>query len=156
MTKQYSFTEVDITFIHDALFALTEVLKDDATVHDNKDLVITRLVGLTELIKFQITTQSSNNQPMTTHKTNLNEYHKLANILEELKAISQRESKRHEMEQHLTPSMLAMLDDEIIPMLENELEWEPSDADLSYDGEPPMTADEMHTAAWRQHQELHS
>jgi len=63
MTKQYSFTEVDITFIHDALFALTEVLKDDATVHDNKDLVITRLVGLTELIKFQITTQSTTSLP---------------------------------------------------------------------------------------------
>jgi type I site-specific restriction endonuclease len=156
MTKQYSFTEVDITFIHDALFALTEVLKDDATVHDNKDLVITRLVGLTELIKFQITTQSSNNQPMTTHKTNLNEYHKLANILEELKAISQRESKRHEMDQHLTPSMLAMLDDEIIPMLDNELDYEPSDEELGYGSESPLTADEMHTAAWRQHQELHS
>jgi hypothetical protein len=87
---------------------------------------------------------------------NLNEYHKLTDILEELQAMSQRESKRHEMDQHLTPSMLALLEDEIIPMLENELEWEPSDADLGYDGEPPMTADEMHTAAWRQHQELHS
>jgi hypothetical protein len=87
---------------------------------------------------------------------NLNEYHKLTDILEELQAMSQRESKRHEMDQHLTPSMLALLEDEIIPMLENELEWEPSEADLGYDGEPPMTADEMHTAAWRQHQELHS
>jgi hypothetical protein len=86
----------------------------------------------------------------------LNEYHKLTDILEELQAMSQRESKRHEMDQHLTPYMLALLEDEIIPMLENELEWEPSDADLGYDGEPPMTADEMHTAAWRQHQELHS
>jgi hypothetical protein len=92
----------------------------------------------------------------TYRQPNLNEYHKLTDILEELQAMSQRESKRHEMDQHLTPSMLSLLDDEIIPMLENELEWEPSDADLSYDGEPPMTADEMHTAAWRQHQELHS
>ena len=156
MTKQYSFTDEDIAFIHDALSALTEVLKDDATVHDNKGLVITRLVGLTELIKFQITTEPSNNQPMTTHKTNLNEYHKLAEVLQELKAISQRESKRHEMDQHLTPSMLAMVDDEIIPMLDNEMDYEPSDEDLGYGGEPPMTADEMHTVAWRQHQELHS
>jgi hypothetical protein len=95
-------------------------------------------------------------QTKTTHKTNLNEYYKLADVLEELKAISQRESKRHMMDQHLTPSMLAMVDDEIIPMLENEMDYDPSDEDLGYGGEPPMTADEMHTAAWRQHQELHS
>ena len=92
---------------------------------------------------------------MTTYKTNLNEYHKLAEVLQELKAISQRESKRHEMDQHLTPSMLAMLDDEIIPMLENEMDYEPSDEELGNSGEPPMTADEMHTIAWRQHQDLH-
>ncbi len=92
----------------------------------------------------------------TYHQPNLNEYHKLTDILEELQAMSQRESKRHEMDQHLTPSMLSLLDNEIIPMLENELEWEPLDADLSCDGEPPMSADEMHTAAWRQHQEMHS
>jgi hypothetical protein len=92
----------------------------------------------------------------TYRQPKLNEYYKLADILEELQAMSQRESKRHEMDQHLTPSMLALLDNEIIPMLQNELEWEPSDADLGYGTEPPMTADEMHTAAWRQHQEMHS
>ncbi len=93
---------------------------------------------------------------MTTHRTNLNEYSKLANILEELKAISQRESKRHMMDQHLTPSMLDLLEDEIIPMLENELDYEPSDDELGYGSEPPLSSKEMLADAWRQHQELHS
>jgi len=33
-------------------------------------------------------------------------------------------------------------------------QWQPSDYDLC--GEPPMTMDEMHNEAWKQHQELHS
>jgi len=93
---------------------------------------------------------------MTTHRTNLNEYSKLANILEELKAISQRESKRHMMDQHLTPSMLDLLENEIIPMLENELDYEPSDDELGYGSEPPLSSKEVLADAWRQHQELHS
>jgi hypothetical protein len=91
----------------------------------------------------------------TYRQPNLNEYHKLTDILEELQAIVQRENKRHLMDMHLNMSMLSLLEDEIIPLLKNELEWEPSDADLGNDGEPPMTADEMHTAAWHQHQEMH-
>jgi hypothetical protein len=149
MTKHYSFTETDITFIHDALCSLAEVLTADDVVHQHKDLVIARLAEVTDIIDSQL------NAPPKASSF-LNEYHKLADVLEELKAISQRESKRHMMDQHLTPSMLAMVDDEIIPMLENEMDYEPSDEELGNSGEPPMTADEMHTAAWRQHQELHS
>jgi hypothetical protein len=52
--------------------------------------------------------------------------------------------------------MLSMLEDEIIPMLSNEMEYVDGPSDDEICGEPPMTADEMHTAAWRQHQELHS
>ena len=149
MTKQYSFTETDITFIHDALCSLAEVLTADDVVHQHKDLVITRLAEVTDIIESQINAPS---KPTSF----LNEYCKLADVLEELKAISQRESKRHMMDQHLTPSMLAMVEDEIIPMLENEMDYEPTDEELGYGGEPPITADEMHTTAWRQHQELHS
>ena len=32
-------------------------------------------------------------------------------------------------------------------MLENELDYEPSDADLGYGSEPPMTMDEMYKKA---------
>jgi hypothetical protein len=82
----------------------------------------------------------------------VNEYTVLNNILAELKEVTKRENKRHQMDQHLTFSMLALLEDEIIPLLENELDvdYEPDET-----GEPPMTADEMHSAAWKQHQELH-
>jgi hypothetical protein len=85
--------------------------------------------------------------------TYVNEYTVLNNILAELKEVTKRENKRHQMDQHLTFSMLALLEDEIIPMLENELDV---DCEPDETGEPPMTADEMHSAAWRQHQELHS
>ena len=51
--------------------------------------------------------------------------------------------------------MRSLLEEEIIPALENEINWEPSDADLGHGSEPPLTADEMHTAAWQEHQEAH-
>lgn len=79
----------------------------------------------------------------------------LTRIIKELNEILERESKRPEMYEHLTPSMRSLLEEEIIPALENELNWEPSDEDIGYGSEPPLTADEMHTAAWKQHQELH-
>ena len=45
----------------------------------------------------------------------MNEYHHITRILSELKEIMQREDKRHEMDQHLTPSMYSLLENEIIP-----------------------------------------
>jgi len=85
-----------------------------------------------------------------------NEYFHVQDALEILMHVVDRESKRHEMNQHLTHSMLSMLEDEIIPMLSNELDCDGGPSDDEICGEPPMTADEMHTAAWRQHQELRS
>jgi hypothetical protein len=88
----------------------------------------------------------------------MNEYTLIENILNELKGVVQREDKRHEMDCHLTPSMLALLEGEIIPLLENELDYDPTPQHL-YDnngGEPVMLAGEIHHAAWVQHQALHS
>lgn len=85
-----------------------------------------------------------------------NEYFHVQHALEILQHVVDRESKRHEMNQHLTHSMLSMLEDEIIPMLSNELDCDGGSSDDEICGEPPMTANEMHSAAWRQHQELHS
>ena len=76
-------------------------------------------------------------------------------IIKELNEILARESKRYEMDEHLTPSMRSLLEEEIIPALENEINWEPSDADLGYGREPPMTSVERHTAAWLEHLEAH-
>ena len=62
-------------------------------------------------------------------------------IIKELNEILERESKRPEMYEHLTPSMRSLLEEEIIPALENEINWEPSDAELGHGSEPPQTAD---------------
>ena len=86
-----------------------------------------------------------------------NENANLSSILSQLKNIVDREDKRHMMDQHLTPSMLSLLDEEIIPMLENELDYDPTPQHL-YDntgGESTINIAETHAAAWRQHQELH-
>ncbi len=99
---------------------------------------------------------------MTTTSRCINEYTALAGIVKELKAIVARESKRPQGCEDLTLSMLALLEDEIIPQLENEIEH-----DLDYDptpqylydntgGEPPITMAETHASAWQQHQAMHN
>lgn len=85
----------------------------------------------------------------------MNDHANIERIIKELNEILDREAKRPGMDEHLTPSMRSLLEEEIIPALENELNWEPSDADLGYGSEPPLTAAEMHTAAWQEHQEAH-
>jgi hypothetical protein len=48
--------------------------------------------------------------------------------------------------------MLSMLEYEIIPLIRNEMDCDPTPYEL---GEPPITADEMHTAAWNEHLAAH-
>ena len=81
-----------------------------------------------------------------------NEYAVIETALQQLKAVVERESKRHMMDEHLTTSMRHLLEDLIIPNLENELDADPSPYHLWDDsgGEPPVTLDEMHTAAYNQ------
>lgn len=75
-------------------------------------------------------------------------------IIKELKAIYERENKRS-WEYTQLPYEASELLLEAIDLLEKATEWgEPSDDYLT--GEPPITMDEMHTAAWKQHQEMHS
>ena len=71
----------------------------------------------------------------------VNEFSQVESILKDLKAIIDREDKRHMMDQHLTTSMRMLLEDEIIPQLENELEFDPTPQYLWDDtgGEPPVT-----------------
>ena len=80
----------------------------------------------------------------------VNEFTQVKSIVKDLKAIIDREDKRHMMDQHLTTSMRMLLEDEIIPQLENELDFDPTPQYLWDDtgGEPPVTLDEMHTAAY--------
>ena len=80
----------------------------------------------------------------------VNELKQLQLILKDLKAIISREQNRHMMDEHLTSSMRNLLEDEIIPQLENELDFDPTPQYLWDDtgGEPPVTLDEMHTDAY--------
>jgi len=91
-----------------------------------------------------------------THRTN--EYTVLKRILKELNEVVARENKRPFEYADLIPSLLALLEEEIIPLLENEIDYDPTPEHL-YDhsgGEPPVTMAEMHASAWKQHQEMHS
>ena len=78
------------------------------------------------------------------------ESQKIQRALDILKGVIAREDKRHMMDEHLTASMRDLLESEIIPQLENELNFDPTPQSLWDDtgGEPPATLDEMHTAAY--------
>ena len=75
---------------------------------------------------------------------------KIERALDILKGVIAREDRLHMMDQHLTTSMRMLLEDEIIPQLENELDFDPTPQYLWDDsgGEPPITLDELHTAAY--------
>ena len=95
---------------------------------------------------------------MTITTSHINEYTVLEGILKDLKAIVIRESKRPQGCEDLTPSMLALLEEEIIPQLENELDYDPTPQYL-YDntgGELPITANEMYEIARAHSKLLHS
>ena len=65
---------------------------------------------------------------MTYHYKPEQEYEsaKLERILKELESIIEREKKRHMMDEHLTHSMRDLLEYEIIPMLEAEVNYDPT------------------------------
>lgn len=87
-----------------------------------------------------------------------NEYTNLNRIIKELKEIIQRDSERPEGCEDLTPSMRSLLEDEIIPVLENELDFDPTPQHL-YDhtgGEPPVNMVEMWKQAYYETKLLHS
>lgn len=52
----------------------------------------------------------------------VNEHAQIELIVEDLKAIIEREDTRHMSDQHLTSSMRHLLEDLIIPNLQNELD----------------------------------
>jgi hypothetical protein len=82
---------------------------------------------------------------------NISEYTVLAVILDNLKAIIAREHERSKDCKHLTYSMQALLKEEIIPQLQNELDCDPT-AKYLYDnteGEPSVTLKDMLVKAWR-------
>lgn len=81
-----------------------------------------------------------------------NEYYYLEEVRSILKNVLAREARRHEMDQHLVPGTEDVLT-EIIAMLEEQLDYDPTPNEP---GEPPITAAEMHAAAWKEHLAMHS
>jgi hypothetical protein len=71
-----------------------------------------------------------------------------------LQEVVKRENKLHLMDMTLNSCDVDTIEYEVLPLLESIIDYEPSDEEMS--GEPPMSANEMHSAAWKQHQELHS
>lgn len=71
-----------------------------------------------------------------------------------LKAVVERENKLHLMDMTINTCDVETIEYEVLPVLDDILGYEPSDEELG--GEPPMTANEMHTAAHNQHMEMHS
>jgi hypothetical protein len=73
-----------------------------------------------------------------------------------LEVVVKRDAARHLMDAHMPPSLLMLLEDELIPLLAAAMEEIEYDPTPQYAEEPGTTMAEMHSAAWRQHQEMHS
>ena len=82
----------------------------------------------------------------------------VAEFQRKLEVIIKRDGSRHLMDAHIPLDVVNLIEDELMPTLDAVIawiEWEPSDEDLC-PGEPPMTMQEMHSAAHAQHMELHN
>lgn len=77
------------------------------------------------------------------------DYHRLEEIRNELLEMLKREESRHIMDSY--PAYEAVLE-EAIQVLDNYIDYDPT---TDEPGEPPLTAAEMHSAAWKEHQEAH-
>ena len=88
----------------------------------------------------------------------ISEYAVLESIVLQLKEILARDSKRPQGYEHLSFAMAALIEEEIIPSLEDELNFDPTPQYL-YDntgGEPPMSANEVHEIARAHSLAMHS
>lgn len=85
-----------------------------------------------------------------------NEY--IKRIIKELKEVLDQDSKKPEGCEDLTYSLRDLIEFEVIPALENELDCDPTPQHL-YDhsgGEPPVTTAELWMQAHRETHLLHS
>ena len=91
----------------------------------------------------------------------LNDFATVARLIAEfedkLKAIVERDGRRHMMDAHIDFHTMAAIEDDLLPALElvmTCIDYEPSDEEMG--GEPPVTMAEMHSAAHAQHVAFHN
>jgi hypothetical protein len=80
----------------------------------------------------------------------------IAEFQRKLEVIVKRDASRHMMDTHMPVGLVMLLEDELMPLLAeaiNEIEYDPTP---QYSEEPGITMAEMHSAAWAQHQAMHS
>jgi hypothetical protein len=73
-----------------------------------------------------------------------------------LEVLVKRDAGRDLMDAHMPFALLGLLEDELLPLLQeaiNEIEYDPTP---QYAEEPGITMAEMHSAAWAEHQAMHS
>ena len=91
----------------------------------------------------------------------INDFHSLIYAMEKrVKQLLIDDSRKPEWKAEPYWSM-EIIEDEILPALEKYLAAWDDDPTPRYlydntGGEPPVTAAEMHSAAWKQHQDMHS
>jgi hypothetical protein len=79
---------------------------------------------------------------------------KLERIYKELQEIVDYENKLHLLDMTMNTCDVDTIEYEVLPLLKDIIDYEPSDEEMS--GEPPISVEEMHSGAWKQHQEFHS
>jgi hypothetical protein len=80
----------------------------------------------------------------------------IAEFQRKLEVVVKRDASRHLMDAHMPASLLMLLEDEMLPLLQaaiDDIEYDPTP---QYAEEPGITMAEMHSAAWAQHQAMHS
>ena len=73
-----------------------------------------------------------------------------------LEVVVKRDASRHMMDAHMPTSILMLLEDELMPLLSEVIGHIEYDPTPQYAEEPGITMAEMHSAAWAQHQAMHS
>ena len=71
-----------------------------------------------------------------------------------LQEVVKRENKLHLMDMTLNSCDVDIIEYEVLPLLESIIDYQPSDEEMR--GESSMSAEEIHSSAWKQHQELHT
>jgi hypothetical protein len=80
----------------------------------------------------------------------------IAEFQRKLEVIVKRDASRHLMDAHMPPTILMLLEDELMPLLNEVIGHIEYDPTPQYAEEPGITMAEMHSGAWAQHQAMHS